>query len=117
MKVVIPTDDKDGLASTVAQHFGRCSTYTFLDSQTGEVIDVIDNTSEHMGGKGLPPEIMKEHGADILLCKSLGPRAITLCKKLGIAVYVGEADTAEEMFKHWKEDKVKQAGAEDACRH
>jgi len=114
MKIVVPTGDKGGLKSTVAEHFGRCETYTFLD-ENGEVIEVIDNTSEHMGGVGLPPELMKKHGADVLLCKGLGPRALNLCEKLGIDVYVCQAETVKEIFELWKDKKIKKASFDDIC--
>jgi len=129
MKIVIPTDNKKGPEDTVAEHFGRCLTYTFLNEK-GEVLEIIDNTSEHMGGEGLPPELMKKRGADILLCKDLGPRALALCNELGIDVYVHQAaersegwrrtnvlrpETVKEIFEMWKNNKIKKAGAEDVC--
>lgn len=114
MEIVIPTDDKKGLDSTVAEHFGRCKTYTFLDEK-GNVIEIISNTSEHMGGTGLPPELMKKHGADILLCGGLGPRALDLCKQLGIDVYVCQARTPKEIFELWKNKKIKRADFGDVC--
>lgn len=115
MKIVVPTDNKDGLKAEVAQHFGRCSTYTFLD-ENGNVMEIIDNTSEHMGGKGLPPELMKRHGACILLCRGLGPRAIDLCGELGIEVYVTDAETVKDMFDLWRNKKLKKAGLGDVCK-
>jgi len=115
MKIVIPTNNKKGLNDKIADHFGRCKTYTFLDKK-GEVIEIIDNTSEHMGGMGLPPELMKKHGADILLCKDLGPRALNLCQELEIEVYVCQAETVKEIFEMWKNNKIKKAGAEDVCK-
>lgn len=114
MKIVIPTNGKQGLSETTAQHFGRCSTYTFLD-EIGNVVEILDNTGSHMGGNKLPPEIMKDHGADVLLCKGLGPNAVNLCKKLGIIVYVGTASTVQEMFDAWKQNELKKASVEDAC--
>ena len=114
MKIVIPTNNKKGLGAQIAEHFGRCLTYTFLDGK-GEVVEIIDNTSEHMGGAGLPPELMKKHGADILLCKDLGPRALNLCKELGIEVYVEQAETVKDIFEMWKNNKLKKAGIQDAC--
>jgi len=59
MKIVIPTDSKKGLDDQIAEHFGRCKTYTFLNEE-GELLEIIDNTSEHNGGQGLPPELMKK---------------------------------------------------------
>ena len=116
MKIVIPTNNKDGLEDTVALHFGRCNTYTFLN-QSGEVIEIIDNTSEHMGGTGSPPELMKKHGANVLLCKSLGRRALNLCAELKIKVFVSNAEKVKNIFQEWKENKIKQATPEDACDH
>lgn len=114
MKLVIPTDGREGLDDKIAEHFGRCFIYTFL-SEKGEVVEIIDNTSEHMGGTSLPPELMKKHGANILLCRDIGPKAIDLCKDLEIDVYVGQANTVKEIFQLWQNNKLKRAGVEDAC--
>ena len=115
MKIVIPTDDKKGLDSAVAEHFGRCNTYTFLD-ENGDVVEIIDNISEHAGGTGLPPELMKKHGADILLCKGLGLKALNLCGQFGIDVYVCPLETVKEIFEMWKNNKIKKADTGDVCK-
>ena len=114
MKIVIPTNSKNGLDDKVAEHFGRCLTYTFLNEK-GQVIEVIDNTSERIGSISLPPELIKKHGADVLLCKDLGPKALNLCKELGIEVYVCQAETVKEIFELWQDNKLKRADIEDAC--
>jgi len=114
MKLVVPTSNNKGLDSKIAEHFGRCLTYTFLN-ENGKVVDIVDNTSEHVGGVGLPPELMKKHKANILLCKGLGPRALNLCEQLGIDVYVHQADTVKDIFYLWQNKKLKKAGAEDIC--
>lgn len=115
MKIIVPTDSKKGIKDTVAQHFGRCQTYTLLDEK-GNLLKIIDNTSEHMGGVGLPPELMKKQGADVLLCKELGPRALNLCQELGIKVYVCQAKTVGEIFGLWQDKKIKKAGQVDICK-
>jgi len=114
MKIVIPTNNKKGLENKIADHFGRCSTYTIINEQ-GKLIEIINNTSEHMGGQGLPPELMKKYETDVLLCKGIGPRAIDLCKELGIEVYVYQAETVKEIFQLWQNNKLKKAGVEDSC--
>ena len=116
VKIVIPTNDKNGIDAKVAMHFGRCETYTLLDEE-GKLIEVIGNISEHMGGTGLPPELMKKHGADILLCRGLGSMAIDLCKKLDIDVYVCQAETVKEIFDKWKSGALDKAGNDDSCGH
>ena len=112
--IVVPTNGKKGLNDTVAEHFGRCQTYTFLDEK-GNFVETIENTSEHMGGIGLPPELMKKHGAKILLCNGLGPRALNLCAELGIEVHVCQAEKVKDLFEMWKNNKTKKAGLEDVC--
>jgi len=114
MRIVIPTNDKKGLDDQIVDHFGRCLTYTFLNEK-GEVLEIIDNTSEHMGGTGLPPELMKKHGAEVLLCQELGPRALNLCQQLGIDVYVCQARTVKEIFDLWKKNKIKKANPSNIC--
>ncbi len=114
MKIIIPTNNKKGVQDTVAEHFGRCQTYTILDEK-GTVLQIMDNTSGHMGGVDLPPEVMKKQGADVLLCRELGPRALNLCQQLGIGVYVSQAKTVKEIFEMWKNKKIKKAGLGDIC--
>jgi predicted Fe-Mo cluster-binding NifX family protein len=114
IKIVIPTNDRSGLKDKVADHFGRCNTYTFLNEQ-GKILEIIDNTSEHMGGKGLPPELMKGRGANVLLCRDLGPKALNLCEEFKIEVYTAQAETVREIFEMWHDNKLKKAGTEDAC--
>jgi len=116
MKIVIPTNNKKGLDDVIAEHFGRCQTYTFLNEK-GEILEIIDNTSEHNGGQGLPPELMKKHGANILLCKGLGSRALNLCQEFGIDVFVYQVETVKDIFELWKSNKLKSASTEDSCQH
>ncbi|MCK5491213.1 MAG: NifB/NifX family molybdenum-iron cluster-binding protein [Candidatus Pacebacteria bacterium] len=116
MKIVIPTNNKKGLDDKVAEHFGRCLTYTFLNEK-GEVLEIIDNTSEHNGGQGLPPELMKKYESNILLCKGLGSRALDLCTEFGIDVFVYQTETVRDIFELWKNNKLELASKEDACKH
>jgi len=104
MKIAIPAEEKKGLEARVAEHFGRCNYYVIIDEES---MTEIRNTSEDMGGSGLPPELLKQHGVDVILCKALGPKAINLCKELGIKVYVGSAETVKEMLNLWKKGKLK----------
>lgn len=115
MRIAIPTCDKKGLKDEVAEHFGRCATYTLVDEK-GKLIEIIENTSEHMGGVGLPPELLKNNKVDILLCHELGPRAIELCKSLDIDVYVAKEETVKDIFAAWKEKKIKKANSFNACQ-
>jgi predicted Fe-Mo cluster-binding NifX family protein len=68
-----------------------------------------------MGGEGYPPEIMAKEGADVLICRGLGRRAITMFKEFGIEVYIGAFGTVEDAIKDYKQGKLQKAGLSDAC--
>ncbi|MDH7508634.1 MAG: NifB/NifX family molybdenum-iron cluster-binding protein [Methanomassiliicoccales archaeon] len=115
MKICIPTMGYRGIYEMVGEHFGKVPTYTIIDTETNE-IKVIENTSEHRGGVGLPPELIKKAGADAILVSGLGLRALEIFKKLGIKVYTGARGTVEETLAMFKQGKLAIAGADDACR-
>jgi predicted Fe-Mo cluster-binding NifX family protein len=107
MKLCVPTMGKRGLDEQVGEHFGRVPTYTIVDTETNEV-EVMDNISEHMGGRGYPPQI--------ILCSNLGRRAIAMFEDLGIMVYVGAYGTVRDAVQMWKEGQLQAATDENACR-
>lgn len=115
MKVCVPSMGKAGLDEQVGQHFGRVPAYTVYDAETGEVT-VMDNTSEHAGGVGLPAEILARAGINIMLCGGLGSRAIDLFENFGVMVYVGASGTVRDAIESWKAGELQAATDENACR-
>jgi Uncharacterized conserved protein len=115
MKLCIPSVNEEGLDSYVHQHFGRCPYYALIDDDTGEV-KVFNNTSEHLGGVGLPPELIKKYGVDIMLCAGLGPKAVGMFEDLGITVYVGAAGTIRDAVEQWRSNKLQLATFDNACK-
>lgn len=111
MKIAIPTND----GKTIADHFGRCAFYACFD-ENGKSLKEIKNTSEHMGGQGLPPELLKSNDVDTLLCKDLGPNAIRLCKQNNIKVFRrADTETVQELFDLWKSGNLTEATFDDGC--
>lgn len=114
MKICVPTMGNNGLEEVVGEHFGRVPTYTIVDLETNEV-KVVPNTSEHMGGVGYPPEIMKREGVHVLVCRGLGQRAISMFDESGIEVYIGASGTVNDAISAFKQDRLHKAGLGDAC--
>jgi len=114
-KVCVPTAGGGGLNALVGEHFGRVPTYTIYDSETGAV-EVVDNTSEHAGGTGLPADLLSNLGIDVLLCSGLGRRAIGILSENGIEVCVGLSGTAREAIEAWKGGQLSGASEGDACQ-
>jgi len=103
------------LDDLVGEHFGRVPTYTIYDSES-ETVEVVDNTSEHAGGSGLPADILSTLGIDVLLCSGLGRRAIGILSESGIEVCVGLSGTAREAVEAWKGGRLSGASDGDACQ-
>jgi len=114
MKICIPTMGDSGLDNIVGEHFGRVPTYTIVNLDTNEV-QVIANTSHHMGGQGDPPEIMAREGVNIMVCRGLGRRAISMFEELGIDVYIGASGTVRDAIDAFKNGRLQKASMDDAC--
>ncbi len=115
MRIAVPSNGDRGMDEEVGGHFGRVPTYTIVEDQTNEV-EVIPNKSHHMGGRGYPPELLHEEGVDIMVCSSLGRRAIDLFQEKGIRVYVGASGLVRDAIEQWKTGKLMEATDENACR-
>jgi len=114
MKIAIPTNGDRGLDEEIGFHFGRVSTYTIVDTDTNEVT-VIDNTSEHQGGTGLPPDIIVRAGASVMLISAAGMMAIQMLNKYGIKVYTGAQGTVRQALEDLEKGVLKSADIDDAC--
>jgi len=115
MKVCIPTNGNGGLEDTVGEHFGRVPTYTIVDLEKNDV-EVIPNTSNHMGGTRNPPEILVEHGVNVMICQGLGRRAIAMFTDFGIEVYIGANGTVKDAIESYKKGSIQKASEGDACQ-
>ncbi|MBS3749793.1 MAG: NifB/NifX family molybdenum-iron cluster-binding protein [Candidatus Thermoplasmatota archaeon] len=115
MKVGIPSMGEKGLDEQVGQHFGRVTHYTIVDLDTDDV-NVIPNTSHHMGGTVEPPELLKKEGVCAMLCSGLGRRAINLFEQMGIDVYVGASGKVRDAVTAYKQGNLQQATMADGCQ-
>lgn len=115
MKVCIPTMGDKGLNEQVGEHFGRVPTYTIVDTETGEV-QIIQNTTTHMGGTGYAPDLIQSRGAEVMLCSGVGRKAIQMFEEKSIMVYVGASGIVADAINMWKAGKLQAATNETACQ-
>lgn len=116
MKIAIPTDGEKGIEDEVTHHFGRALNFIIYDTEN-ESVKVLPNTSEHMGGEGLPPELLKNEGVEILLCSDLGVKALEMFSGFGIEVYCGARGLIKNVIEDYKSGKLKKADSDSVCRH
>ncbi|WP_440952821.1 NifB/NifX family molybdenum-iron cluster-binding protein [Methanococcoides sp. FTZ1] len=110
MKIAIPSTEKGALEDDVDLHFGKAATYTIYDSETEEV-EVMENTSVHVGGKGFPHELLVKAGVDIVLCSGVGQKIVDLLNKNDIDIFVGADGTVQEAIDSWRSGKLYRAGS------
>ena len=115
MKISIPVMETSGLSSAVGQHFGRVPAYAVMDTDSGEM-SFLENTSEHRGGIGLPPELMAKAGVNVMLCAGLGAKAVDMFANLGIQVYVGAEGTVKDTLDAFNAGKLTRADHQNACQ-
>ena len=114
MKIAIPTMDDKGLDGMVSPHFGSAPAFAIYDTETEEIF-VLPNTSQHMGGVGLPPDLLHANDVSVLICGGLGVRALQMFNQLGIKVYNGAVETVSETLALWKDNKLSEATFDQAC--
>ncbi|NLI73794.1 MAG: dinitrogenase iron-molybdenum cofactor biosynthesis protein [Euryarchaeota archaeon] len=115
MIICVPTEGDRGLDEAVCQHFGRATTFTLYDIDTGN-IRVVENRSEHMGGVGTPPEHLSREGVNIVIAGGLGPKAIDMLNNYDIEVFVGAGGTVREAIELWRNKSIERATRDNACR-
>lgn len=114
MKIGIPSMGKKGLNEMVGEHFGRVPAYTIIDTET-EAVSILPNTSEHLGGRGYPAQILSQHGVDAMICSGIGRRAISMFNEKGIKVYVGASGTVGETLESFKRGELTECDEDGAC--
>lgn len=115
MKITIPTNGTT-LDDKIFFHFGRCENYLIYDTEQKN-FEIIKNTSEHMGGSGLPPEIIRKAGTDIMIVSDLGQRALELFSQFGIEVYCQAEGQIKDVLKAFTEKKLTKANPDIICQH
>ncbi|MDG6225527.1 MAG: NifB/NifX family molybdenum-iron cluster-binding protein [Candidatus Thermoplasmatota archaeon] len=115
MKVGIPSMRGTGLDDEIGEHFGRVPFYTIVETDSGSV-KVIKNTSEHMGGQGLPAELLRKEGVHTMICRGLGRRAIAMFEESNIDVFVGASGTVRDALESLKRGDLPKASEDDACQ-
>ncbi|MGB7983329.1 MAG: NifB/NifX family molybdenum-iron cluster-binding protein [Candidatus Nanopelagicales bacterium] len=111
----VPTMGFAGSDEPMCEHFGRALTYTFVDTDSGRV-EVIMNTTLHVGGEGYPPDLIGEHGGEVMICGGLGRRAVDMFADRGITVYLGASGLVSEALALWRTGRLKAATLETACQ-
>ena len=91
MRVALASDTNNGLDSIVAQHFGRCPYFAFVDLDGNEVqkVEVVSNPFYSGHQVGQVPEFIHSQDANVMLSGGMGGRAIQFFEQYGIQTATG----------------------------
>jgi len=109
MKVAISTDQ-----GYVSAHFGRCSTYTIVETQEGQILEreEIPNPGHQ---PGFLPQFLSEKGVNCIIAGGMGPRAQALFAQKNIETIIGVQGNIDEVIEKFIKQKL-EAG-DDLCDH
>jgi len=118
MKVVV-TATGDGLDSAVDGRFGRCAKFLFYDTETDDVLEVLDNPAASApGGAGIQAaQLVVEKGAKAVLTGNIGPNASGVLSQAGIAVYTGLSGTVKDAIESFKSGNLQQTSGPTVASH
>lgn len=97
MKIVITSEGGD-LASAVDPRFGRCRKFVFYDTDTKQVVEVVDNpAAQAAGGAGIQAaQLAVNKGAKAVLTGNVGPNAADVFAAAGVQIYTGISGSVQE---------------------
>ena len=115
MKICIPILRHEGPKSPLSEHFGQSSGFALFDDDT-ETLSFMLNSGLHQAGAQTPAELIAETGSDVVLCGSLGVKAVHLFEQHGIHVYSEASGTVVDAVKAYKAGHLPEVTDEKACR-
>jgi predicted Fe-Mo cluster-binding NifX family protein len=108
MKIAISTD-----AGFVSAHFGRCPSFTIVEIEEGNVLEVEEiNNPGHQ--PAFLPNFLAERGVKYIICGGMGNRAQMLFAEKKITPVIGVTGKIEEVIEKFVQGKL-EAG-ESFCK-
>jgi len=91
MIIAFSSDDKKGLESVLAYHFGRCPYFTFVELEENKVKNIVveDNPYANSHEAGVVPQYIHNKGAEMIVAGGMGPSAQEWFSQLGVKPMVG----------------------------
>ena len=104
MKIAITAETDQGLASSVAQHFGQAHYFVLLQLENGAIsaTEVVANPFAHGHEPGQIPAWIHEQGATVMISGGMGGRAIGFFQEVGVQTATGASGTVEQALKAYQ---------------
>ncbi len=118
MKVVI-TAAGPSLDAQVEPRFGRAPYFVFVDTDTMELIEAIENPFVgQMSGVGVQAaQFIADKGVEAVITGNVGPKAFEGLRLAGISVYTVVGGTVRQAAEKFKQGALQQVGAATSPAH
>jgi predicted Fe-Mo cluster-binding NifX family protein len=95
---IVVTASGGELSSALDPRFGRCQKFILYDTDTKQVIEVLDNPAmQAAGGAGIQAgQLIASKGVTAVLTGNVGPNASNVLSGAGVQVYTGFSGTVQE---------------------
>lgn len=115
-RIAFSCEDGSGLNSEMSMHFGRCSHYTIVEVDNGEVknTEVVENPYFTNHVPGVVPKFIHEQNVNVMIAGGMGPKAINMFTDFGIEVATGVGGKVENVLKAYIEGRVQGTAP---CKH
>lgn len=108
MIIAIPVLSDDGINSLISEHFGHAPYFAFILIEDGQIKSVeIEENPHQEHGPGVIPNYVKSRGADLIIVRGIGQRAVDFFEKLGIKVIRGAEGSIASIVNQYLAGKLK----------
>lgn len=101
--IAIPVKDFENLSSKVYSHFGRSPSYLIINTD-GSNARIVQNTSNHFGGKGSPTELIINEKVSAVLSKGMGQGALEKFAHANVSVYKVQSSIIQDNLKLFQDN-------------
>ncbi len=115
MRVFIPTEKYEGLQSKVFDHFSRAPYFIIYDMEKNAVDVIVTLNKSHPHDKCSPITLINKHSCDVVLCRSIGSKAVTELSELGIKVYKSKGSNLKDVLNEYNSNKWEEITVYNGC--
>ena len=108
MKIAVSASGSQPTAP-VDERFGRAPFFQIIDSETGAVIEVVDNNENSAGLSGVgisSAQIMVDAGVGALLTGQVGPKAYQVLTSAGIRIFTGATGSVADAMADYQAGRL-----------
>ncbi len=102
MKICFPVAEAKGLESQVYGHFGSAPAFVLVDTETGDVRDLVNADAQHEHGQCSPLKALSGEQVDAVVVGGIGRGALGKLNASGVKVFRGPGEPVSKCLELFK---------------